>query len=453
AIREAGGEARYEAVDLLDAAAVASAVSKARNDWGSIDAVIHGAGVLADKLIQDKTDAQFERVFATKVVGLQSLLEATKGDKLRALLFFSSVAARFGNLGQADYAMANEVLNKVAALEQQRRGGDCVVRALGWGPWDGGMVDDGLRSRFAALGVSLIPLEAGAKQVCDELKTGDAAEVLLGGVLPALPVKPLVRDLIVDSRRHSYLADHSLKGSPVVPVALVAEWFARAAREASPGAVLSLSSLRVLRGIRLPGFHAGASARFQVRTKPISGRLEFELYGPGDAKHFSANAVLLEKMPATDLKRNNGSLQSFNAPIYGHEGLFHGPHFQVIDSIEGVSDHRLNATLHGTRWPGNWLLDPALLDGGLQLALLWTRHVLGGASLPTFIERLDARLGEPAKGAVRCVVEGRQAKGERAVSDLIFTDETGATILLVQGLEAHLLPHEGTSNAWDANGV
>ncbi|HEX4381742.1 MAG TPA: beta-ketoacyl synthase N-terminal-like domain-containing protein, partial [Myxococcales bacterium] len=47
AIREAGGEARYEAVDLLDAAAVASAVSKARNDWGSIDAVIHGAGVLA----------------------------------------------------------------------------------------------------------------------------------------------------------------------------------------------------------------------------------------------------------------------------------------------------------------------------------------------------------------------------------------------------------------------
>jgi acyl transferase domain-containing protein len=453
AIREAGGEARYETVDLLETAAVAGAVSRARRDWGSIDAVIHGAGVLADKLIQDKTDAQFERVFATKVKGLRSLLEATKADQLRALLLFSSVAARFGNLGQADYAMANEVLNKVAAFEQQRRGSGCVVRALGWGPWDGGMVDDGLRSRFAALGVSLIPLEAGARQLCEELKSGGAAEVLLGGVLPALPVKPLAHDLLVEPRRQPYLTDHRIRGVLVMPVALVAEWFARAARETSSGAVLSLTSLRVLRGIWLRRFDEGRSARFQVRTAPAAEGLEFKLYGPGGTKHFSASGELLEKMPATNIVRNNGSLQSFNAPIYGRQGLFHGPHFQVIDSIEGVSEHRLNATLHGTRWPGNWLLDPALLDGGLQLALLWARHVLGGETLPTFIERLDARLDGPVKGPVRCVVEGRKAKGVRAVSDLIFTDESGAVILLVQGLQAHLLPRRGTSNAWDADGV
>jgi NAD(P)-dependent dehydrogenase (short-subunit alcohol dehydrogenase family) len=454
AIRDAKGVACYEAADLCDAAAVAAAVAKARSSWGSIDAVIHGAGVLADKLIQDKTDAQFERVFNTKVLGLQALLEATKSDSLRALLFFSSVAARFGNLGQADYAMGNEVLNKVAALEQQRRGPGCVVRALGWGPWDGGMVDDGLRARFAALGVSLIPLAAGARQLCDELKSAGSPEILLGGTLPAIPPRAFTRDLIVDSQRQPFLEGHRLKGAPVVPVALVAEWFARAALESAPGKVLTLRNLRVLRGIRLGGFDSGIPARFQLKADPIAAGLDFELYGPGGAKHFSASGSLHEEMPAAAIARSNGSLQPWDAPIYGHKGLFHGAQFQVIEGIEGVSDHRLQGTLHGTRWPGHWLLDPALLDGGLQLALLWTRHVLGGASLPTAIERLDVRLGLPVNGAVHCVVEGRQAKGERTVSDLIFTDQSGETILLVQGLEAHLLPRtERGASTWDADGV
>jgi acyl transferase domain-containing protein len=457
AIRAAGGEARYAAADLGDPAAVAAAVSRTRSEWGSIDAVVHGAGVLADKLIQDKTDAQFDRVFDTKVLGLRALLDATRTDDLKALVFFSSVAGRFGNLGQADYAMGNEVLNSVAAYEQSRRGASCIVRALGWGPWDGGMVDDSLRSRFAALGVSLIPLVAGAKQFCDELSGGGPdVELLVGGVFKDQPLKASTRDLVVDSTRQPFLADHRLKGAPVVPVALVAEWFARAARELSPGgATLSLNGLRVLRGIRLGGFDSGVPARFQVQAKAASaGRLELELLGPGGARHFSANGALLPARPVQFRQSSNGSLEAWCGSIYGRKGLFHGPQFQVIERIEGVSEHRLVATLHGTRWPGKWLLDPALLDGGLQVALLWTRHVLGGQSLPTAIDRLDARLGEPAQGSIRCVVEGRQAKGDRSVTDLTFTEESGAVIMMVQGLEAHLLPQtQKGANAWDGDGV
>ncbi len=74
--------------------------------------------MLADKLIVDKTPAQFDRVFDTKVVGLRNLLAATSDDPLKVLCLFSSVAARTGNVGQVDYAMANEVLNKVAISER-----------------------------------------------------------------------------------------------------------------------------------------------------------------------------------------------------------------------------------------------------------------------------------------------------------------------------------------------
>ena len=95
----------------------------------------------------------------------------------------SSVAARHGNPGQADYAMANEVLNKVAALEQRRRGPACVVRAIGWGPWDGGMVDEALRARFRERGVSLIPIDAGARRFVEELASPGPgqAEIVVGG--------------------------------------------------------------------------------------------------------------------------------------------------------------------------------------------------------------------------------------------------------------------------------
>ena len=83
-------------------------------------------------------------VFDTKVIGLRVLLDATADDPLKLLCMFSSVAARAGNDGQSDYAMANEVLNKVAVAERARRGAGCVVKSFRWGPWAGGMVTPAL---------------------------------------------------------------------------------------------------------------------------------------------------------------------------------------------------------------------------------------------------------------------------------------------------------------------
>ena len=182
-IAAAGGRARYVSVDITSADAVAAELSKIRVEFGAITGVVHGAGVLADKLIVDKTDEQFDSVFNTKVAGLRGLLAATDSDPLKLLCLFSSVAARTGNNGQVDYAMANEVLNKVAAAERRRRGDTCVVKSLGWGPWDGGMVSPALKAHFASMGVSLIPLEGGARMFVAEIASPqrDDVELVLGG--------------------------------------------------------------------------------------------------------------------------------------------------------------------------------------------------------------------------------------------------------------------------------
>ncbi|GAA3685162.1 hypothetical protein GCM10022267_84960 [Lentzea roselyniae] len=173
-LEQTGAMVSYQALDVTDDAAVTRAVSEIRRQWGPITGIVHGAGVLADKRIGDKTDDAFDRVFGTKVAGLRALLAATAADPLRLLCAFSSVVARFGNAGQCDYAMANETLGHVLAAEAARRPG-CLVRSLLWGPWQGGMVRDALAAHFHHEGIPLIQEAAGAAAFVTELATGPGA--------------------------------------------------------------------------------------------------------------------------------------------------------------------------------------------------------------------------------------------------------------------------------------
>jgi acyl transferase domain-containing protein len=454
ALRAAGAEARYVALDITDEPAVAVAVAAARADWGPITAVVHGAGVRADRLIADKTDAQIDLVLGTKIDGLRSLLAATRGDDLAFLLLFSSMAARTGNRGQADYAMANEVLNKVAALEQRRRGARCLVRALGWGPWDGGMVDQGLRERFTALSVPLLSLDEGAGLFLAELGRGSPqAEVLLGGVPggpgPDRAPAEIAADILVHRASYPFLGDHriSADGAPVVPVALVLEWFARAARAyRSDLTLVRCRAVKVLRGIRLRGFD-GAGDRFVARARPLTDGAEptvtLELCGADGTRHYSAIGELGQATDSPGPVAPPAVLDRWPEPIYARPGLFHGPCFQVIRSIEGSSASGLVATLVGVAdrgWRGSWQLDPALLDGGLQLALLWTRHALGGASLPTAVDAVRLFAPGPVAGSIRAVLHQREARRDRALTDVAFVTPDGRLVAELRGVETHLLP-------------
>jgi malonyl CoA-acyl carrier protein transacylase/acyl carrier protein len=167
-LEDAGVTVRYRTVDVTDSIAVDRALAEVRRDWGPITGLVHGAGVLADKSIAEKTDESFDAVFDTKVTGLHALLAATAGDPLRLLCVFSSVVARFGNAGQCDYAMANETLNQVLCAEAVRRP-DCAVRSLLWGPWRGGMVTDVHADLARRTGVVLIEPSTGADAFTAEL--------------------------------------------------------------------------------------------------------------------------------------------------------------------------------------------------------------------------------------------------------------------------------------------
>ncbi len=456
AVEAAGSAVRYCEVDVADSPALADLLESVREEWGPITGVIHGAGVLSDRLIADLEPGDLARVYRPKVEGLRVLLDATAGDPLRLLLLFSSVAGRTGNPGQAAYAMANEILNKVAQAEQARRGPACVVRALGWGPWDGGMVSPELAARFAARGVPLLPLAAGAEMLVAEAtgRVGAPVEVVLGAA-PAALVAPsdgsgreFALDLVVNRGSHPYLAAHAMGGTPVVPVVLAVEWFARVARALRPDLHLArLHDLRVLKGIRLDGFNDGGDRLVlsgASRATEHGVALAMTVCSPDGTPHYTATAELVARRDAPSVEVPCLELGGWNGhPVYGGV-LFHGPEFQVIRAVDGISDEGVVATLAGMRerrWSTEtWRTDAASFDGGLQLALLWSEHVLGGASLPTSIDEVLTFTDELTDGPVRCVLKGREAANGRCKSDLVFCGANGVPVAEMRGVETHVLP-------------
>ena len=181
-ISQAGSEVSYRSADVRDAEAVRHTIAPLVEEYGPVTGLVHGAGVLADRNIEDKSDDDFARVYETKVGGLRSVLKAIGEAPLKAMVLFSSSTARFGRRGQVDYAAANEVLNKVARAEAAKRDG-CRVVSVNWGPWDGGMVTPGLKTMFADEGIEVIGMRSGAEYLLDEIAdTNGPTEVLvLGG--------------------------------------------------------------------------------------------------------------------------------------------------------------------------------------------------------------------------------------------------------------------------------
>jgi NAD(P)-dependent dehydrogenase (short-subunit alcohol dehydrogenase family)/acyl carrier protein len=163
-LREAGARVEYQAVDVRDDAAFTAAIEEIYARHRRIDVFIHGAGVIEDKLIRDKTPDSFDRVVHTKADSSFVLARSLRMDRLKKLIFMSSITAALGNRGQADYAAANGIMNGIAVSLAGAYNGRVV--SFNWGPWDqAGMVSNTVREQFLSRGVQLIAIEDGARCV------------------------------------------------------------------------------------------------------------------------------------------------------------------------------------------------------------------------------------------------------------------------------------------------
>ncbi|MCM3106604.1 type I polyketide synthase [Bacillus velezensis] len=138
-----GARVLYQPVDVTDRAAVIALVRGIQEEHGTLDGIIHGAGVIADNYILNQTENERKTVMAPKVKGLINLDEAAKDVRLDFFILFSSLAGGMGNPGQAGYAAANAFMDVYAArrnrlVRDNERSGKTL--SVNWPLWEeGGM--------------------------------------------------------------------------------------------------------------------------------------------------------------------------------------------------------------------------------------------------------------------------------------------------------------------------
>jgi len=177
AIRAAGGRAHYVSCDVRDASRLKAIIAEEEARLGPVTGLVHGAGNIADKTIQRKTADDFDMVVGPKVYGLEACLESLDLAGLKYLVMFSSTSAYFGNGGQTDYSMANEVMNKFAFSFKRSHPG-CTTMAIDWGLWDGGsMASDSIRNAVKDSEIVLIPVEVGTEYFVEQFTYAQQPDV------------------------------------------------------------------------------------------------------------------------------------------------------------------------------------------------------------------------------------------------------------------------------------
>ncbi|WP_110181359.1 type I polyketide synthase [Nocardioides solisilvae] len=210
-LRALGSEVEYVALDVRSAR-FGLLLDDLHARHGRVDGVVHGAGVLEDRLARDKTDESFDRVFGTKVDGAEAILSRLHLG-MRFVVLFGSVSGVFGNRGQVDYAAANDALDTLARAHDGRQG--CRVLSLDWGPWaGGGMVSPELTREYARRGIGLLDPADGVRALLQQVaaEEGPAQLVVMCGdpqaFAPELDRSALAQALQLQDSRTPGTAGH-----------------------------------------------------------------------------------------------------------------------------------------------------------------------------------------------------------------------------------------------------
>jgi len=401
AIEQTGNKAAYHSIDVMDNEALTALGSGLGR---TITGVVHGAGLEDSKLVGDKDYSTFDKVVRVKVDGWRALLAAVKAsgaDNPEFACCFTSVAGRFGNGGQTDYAAANSVLD--AEMARITAAGQGRGVAIGWTGWrDVGMATRGsIEAVFASAGIDTLAVEDGVNIFVDEALRGGKRRVIGCGSLglmdrfnafrdAPLKLSPAMAATIADPARfpfidrvlgveegqtlttqttlstqdHPFLVDHAIEGVPYHPGVMALEMFAQNALLLRPSTCLAGFEavryglpVKLLKGPMTVRVNAEVERQegdmTWVRCQLVSDLSNSKGEVFGEREHHVALVRLVEKCDdlCPFLQREVDDLPNIGTPAPGdlahhpdfiYSRYFHGPRFQSHGGVlRGVGDEEL----------------------------------------------------------------------------------------------------------------
>ncbi len=437
-----GGKVMVSAADVSNITQMQDLRTKAEHEFGQINGVIHGAGVIDDAPLLAKSTADIEGIFTPKLHGTEVLEVVFPDGDLDWLVLFSSTSTVTAPIGQIDYVAANEFLN---AYAKSRSNSKTRVMAINWGIWNKvGMAADAVAAQDS-------------KNIIDEPKP------VKQPMLDQAGFDAVGNRILTANYRTSrwVLNDHRTKsGAALLPgtgfIELVAEAL-MAHGETAPFEVRDLLFLRPLqidddedRDIRVRLTRSDEGYKFEAQSAcVVDGQKGYQLHAEAMivlGGQIESDRLNLEEISARcdDVTQKNGA--PLHSPQEAH--LVFGPRWRLLSkTVFGVNEgiaHLALPEIANDDLKDGYILHPALLD----LATGWAMKLISGYRsshlwVPVSYSSIQVINPLPAKiiSWVQNACENRQ-DGETAVFDVIICDENGNVCIKINGFSIQRLDQE-----------
>jgi 8-amino-7-oxononanoate synthase len=457
--------AHYAKVDICRPEEVVAFADEVRKRHPRIHVLVHAAGVLADALVENKSEEALSQVVFTKLGGAQAMVLAA--PEAQRLLLVGSWAGRFGNAGQTDYSAANAMLARFAKLAPK----NMRAVAVDFPPWEDSRMAQGIpasrKQRMQAEGVPFLSHEEGTAFFLRALEA-EQGEVLIAHAHWSAPQRWRA-SLSLSPQTHPFLDDHRLAGKRLLPLASAADLSAQAFLDSLPHAPASfeVGPLELKQGLPI---ETATPVELEVRRQNLRGHVTLRAAGQlcyeCRASALQTGAVQSGGVQADAVQTGaiqagatqaGATLQAPEMPAVVKGGVlplpleafyarytFHGPRFWGIDSIEALNEVVVQGLVHSapireweTQSPRQkWAVDPLVLDASFQLVgyWAWVKHRQSG--YPVGFERFVQL--ESMAGAVLCTAQVKERTESSLLANFWWHNKEGRLLGYMTGARAKL---------------
>lgn len=213
-LRKLSSRIEYIKADVTDREVVIKLLENITERYGTINGIIHSAGIIKDSLIVNKTKDEIVNVLAPKVRGAVNLDKASKNIKLDFYILFSSIAGVMGNIGQGDYSTANAFMDAYAKYRNElvmsgKRYGRTI--SINWPLWqDGGMHMDeqSMQVMKNKVGMTTIKTLSGIQALYSAMHSGESQVMVYAGELNKIRSVLLNENINVNTEEDKKLSEN-----------------------------------------------------------------------------------------------------------------------------------------------------------------------------------------------------------------------------------------------------
>lgn len=455
--KSAGIVFKYISADITNADQIRAVLEELQEEWGAVTGMLHGAARNEPRLLNNLDRESFRQTLLVKVQGARNLLAAVDPQKLKLLVAFSSIIARTGLPGEADYGLANEWLTDLTE-EWKATHPHCRCLAVEWSIWAGkGMGERlGRADRLLQQGITPIPLDAGVETLLDllhrPLPTTSVIAMSRFRDLPTFKIErpelPFLRfleqprvffpgiELVVDvdfsKTTDPYLEDHVFQGERLFPAVMGLEAMTQAASAlTAPDRTFVLENIKFNRSIIVPD--TGSLTIRLAALKRVDGTVEVALRSQETGfhvNHFEATCRFAgQTIDKSDGPEWPSALPLAPSDLYGRilfqSGRFRRiKNYRVLRATECITEL---ATDKNASWFSQYLPGQLLLgDAGARDAVLHSIQacIPHRTILPVSVDRVIVQSNEAAESLFSHALERAQSQDEFTY-DVTIMDAAG----------------------------